>query len=211
MLVSLAILSIIAGSIAGAFGIGLRLLGPTGAPARLTGSSDVLAFEQQIGADVARATCMDSPGRSPDTPEQTTIPTLGGCPLSIANRPSTCGTEFSSGHPTGYLLCLAWYTPGQSVCHTVTYWEDAADVIQRSDFASGTTKTARFTTGGLLMTATWTPATTSNNTYLWTKQVNVLVQQKGTPNAAAVNPVSTTFKLVPLAADPLSPTVTSPC
>jgi prepilin-type N-terminal cleavage/methylation domain-containing protein len=206
LLVAIAVLSIIAGSIAGAFGIGLRLLGPTGAPARLTGNSDLLAFEQQIGADVARADCLAAPG-------QTSIPTTGCTAWS-----STCGTAFSqSSNPTGYVLCLAWYVRGFA-CHTVTYSQQSNGTVVRKD----NNTSARIATGGLQVAATWTPVSTSNNSYKWTKQVTITVKQvtiAGAPAAKigqVLQPVNTTFQLVPFAADPLSPVlagvgVISPC
>jgi prepilin-type N-terminal cleavage/methylation domain-containing protein len=207
LLVAISILAAIAGSIAGAFAIGFRVLGPTGAQATLTGNHDLLAFEQQIGADVARADCLASTG----PPVQTSIPS-GGCTNSVSKAGgSTCGSS--------YFLCLAWYVPGASpaTCHTVTYWQrsDGTGIIERSDLnlTTGSTTTARIATGGLTVTATWTPSATSNNGYSWTSKVTVVVTQQAIPGArAAANPPSTTFYLVPLAADPLSPVVPSgPC
>jgi prepilin-type N-terminal cleavage/methylation domain-containing protein len=217
LLVSMAILAAISGSIAGAFAIGFKVLSPTGAQATLVGNHDLLAFEQQIGADVARADCLASIG----PPVQTSIPTTG-CTNSVM-RPirsggSTCGSS--------YFLCLAWYVPGAYVpgappatCHTVTYSAQAAtQVVDRSDFNSstGVTKTARIATGGLSVQATWgPPIATSNNGYGWTNKVKVVVTQQAIAGAkAAAKPPQTTFYLVPLAADPLSPVLpagASPC
>jgi prepilin-type N-terminal cleavage/methylation domain-containing protein len=198
LLVVIAILAIIGGSLAGAFGIGLRLLAPTGAQATLTGNADSLAFEQQIGADVARADCLRAPNMQ-------AIPT-GGCQRSVQNSSSSCA-------PSGYSLCLAWYVPG-SACHTVTYWQQSDGAVMRSDLSTSTT-TTRIATGGLTIAATWTPATTSNGGYQWTKQVKITITQRGIPGApAAAQPATTVFQLVPLAADPLSPAVpggSSPC
>jgi prepilin-type N-terminal cleavage/methylation domain-containing protein len=198
LLVVLAILAIIGGSLAGAFGIGLRLLAPTGAQATLTGNADSLAFEQQIGADVARADCLAAPGMQ-------AVPT-GGCQRSVQNSPSSCA-------PSGYSLCLAWYVPG-SACHTVTYWQQPNGTIARSDLGTSN-QTTRIATGGLTIAATWTPAPTSNGNYQWTKQVTITITQQGIPGApAATRPATTTFQLVPLAADPLSsalPGGSSPC
>jgi prepilin-type N-terminal cleavage/methylation domain-containing protein len=207
LLVVLAILSVISGSIAGAFAIGFRVLGPTGAKATLVGNHDLLAFEQQIGADVARADCMASTG----PPVQTSIPT-GGCSQSVQKNPSTCNSALYSQ----YFLCLAWYVPGASpaTCHTVTYWQQAATgVIERTDLTTGTT--ARIATGGLTVTASWVPIATSNNGYSWANRVEVAVTQHAITGApAAARAAATTFYLVPLAADPLSPVLpsgSSPC
>lgn len=196
LLVALAILAIISGSLASAFEIGLRLLGPTGAQATLTGNHDLLSFEQQMGADVARADCLAAPG-------QPSIPT-GGC-ASFLSSVQNCT-------PSQDLLCLAWYVSGSS-CHAVTYLRRADGAIVRNDNVNSTS--ARIATGGLTIAASWTATPTSTNSYSWTKQVTILVTQKATSGApAAKTPVTTTFHLVPLAADPRSlalPAGTSPC
>jgi prepilin-type N-terminal cleavage/methylation domain-containing protein len=197
LLVAVAILATIGGSLAGALSIGFRLLGPGGAQARLTGSHDLLSFEQQIGADIARADCLRASG-------QTSVPT-GGCAASLQKSPTSCGAG-------AYILCLAWSVPGSSTCHTVTYTQTATtDTIVRTESpGSGAT---RFTTGGLVAAASWSTATTTNG-YLWTTQVNVAVTQQNTPDAPPAHYATTTFHLVPLVADPMSPVVaagTSPC
>ncbi|MEO8899615.1 MAG: prepilin-type N-terminal cleavage/methylation domain-containing protein [Candidatus Dormibacter sp.] len=198
LLVVIAILAVIGGSLAGAFGIGLRLLAPTGAQATLTGNADSLAFEQQIGADIARAHCLAAPSMQ-------AVPT-GGCQRSVQNSPSSCA-------PSGYSLCLAWYVPGSS-CHTVTYWQQSDGTVLRSDLSTSN-NTTRIATGGLKIAATWTPAPTSNGDYQWTKQVTITITQRAIPGAPApAQPTPTTFRLVPLAADPLSaalPGGASPC
>jgi hypothetical protein len=102
------------------------------------------------------------------------------------------------------------------VCHTVSYSQQAStDVVVRTDASTNGTASGRFTTGGLgHVNASWTAtATVTNNGYLWTKQIMVAVTQQDAPGAAA-RPVQTTFRVVPLVADPLSPVVpggTAPC
>jgi prepilin-type N-terminal cleavage/methylation domain-containing protein len=197
LLVTMTILATIVGSIAGAFAIGFHILNPANAPARLTGNNDLIAFEQVIGADVNRAVCLASSG----PPAQTAIPT-GGCTNSVQKNPSTCGSPFSSGNPTGYLLCLAWYVPGTTTCDTVTYAQMAGSgVILRSDSAGNS---SRVGTGGLLLSAAWTAAPTTTNAYQWTSQVVVTLTQQG---ARVAKPQTTTIYLEPLVADPLSPAV----
>jgi prepilin-type N-terminal cleavage/methylation domain-containing protein len=204
LLVTMTILATITGSIAGAFAIGFHVLNPGAAPAKLTGNNDLIAFEQQIGADINQAVCLASPG-PPGSSAQTPIPT-GGCTNSVQKNPSTCGAPFSTANPTGYLLCLAWYVPGSTTCHTVTYSQMASSgVILRTDTPTGLTGTsARLGTGGLSLAATWTPTATTTNAYQWTLQVKVAVTQQG---ANVVTPEATTFYLAPLVADPLSPAV----
>jgi prepilin-type N-terminal cleavage/methylation domain-containing protein len=196
LLVALAILAIISGSLASAFEIGLRLLGPTGAQATLTGNHDLLSFEQQIGADVARADCLAAPGL-------TSVPT-GGC-ASFLSSVQNCAQSQDK-------LCLAWYVPG-SQCHAVTYLQRSDGTIVRSDNINSSS--ARIATGGLTIIPSWSPARTSSNSYSWTKWVTITVIQTGIARAPAAKvPVQTTFQLVPLAADPLSlalPAGTSRC
>jgi prepilin-type N-terminal cleavage/methylation domain-containing protein len=201
LLVSLAILGAIGASIAGAFAIGFKTLGPGGAQAKLTGSNDLIAFEQQIGADVARAVCLAAPSQTP-------IPTTG-CTSSV-NK--VTGTGSTCGAANTYQLCLAWYVPGTVTCHTVTYSQSATGVVLRRD--STTSTSTRVGTGSLALSATWTPAPTTNNAYKWTTQVAVTATQVDSRIKLPQKAASTTFDLVPLAADPLSPSVpggTIPC
>lgn len=197
LLVTMSILATIVGSIGGAFAIGFHVLNPANAPAQLIGNNDLIAFEQQIGADVNNAVCLASPG----PPVQTAIPS-GGCANSVRKNPSTCGSPFSIAHPTGYLLCLAWYLPGTATCHTVTYAQMAGSgVLLRTDSAGNH---SRIGTGGLFLAATWTPQSTTTNGYNWTSQVIVTLTQRG---AQVAKPQTTTIYLAPLVADPLSSAV----
>jgi prepilin-type N-terminal cleavage/methylation domain-containing protein len=200
VVVSVAILATIAGSIGAAFAIGFRTLGNGEAQAKLVGDNDVIALEQQIGADVNRAVCLADPNDG-----QTSIPSPNGCLNSInKSGGSTCGAS--------YVLCLAWYAPGSS-CHTVTYVQQVGSGnIVRIDSAPGsTTNTTRVGTGGLSISVSWTPASTTTASYFWTKQVALKVTQK---NPVAVSPVTVkNFALTPLAADPMSAALggTNPC
>lgn len=197
LLVSMTILAIIGGSIAGAFAIGFVTLSPTGAQAKLVGNHDLLAFEQQIGADVARADCLAFPG------------------VAI---PSPCGsgkTGFPSKCQSGYLLCVAWYDPDPTLmnapCHTVTY-SDSGAFVQRSDDHGAP---ERISTGDLtLAISSW--KSTVINGYTWASQLTLKASQKsaaGAPTPRA-NPAIASYVLVPLVADPNSPVLpagTSPC
>lgn len=217
LLVSMSILVAIAGSIAGAFTIGFRAIGAGGAGARLGGDNDVIAFEQQIGADVNRAVCLASPAMGGSA---AVIPT-GGCQASI-NRSSGNG---GSTCAAGYVLCLAWSArlPSGSVCHTISYVPsgDGAYVL-RTDSAGGSNASARISTGMLsfknrdgTIGAEWTPVATSTSAsgtaagYSWTKEVDLTITQTGSRVRNPVGP--TVFALVPFSADPLSPAVSTAC
>ncbi len=196
LLVTLSVLAVIGGSLVGALSVGLRLLGPAGAPARLTGSHDLLAFEQQIGADIARADCLRAPNQS-------SIPTG-----AAARRPEDADELwFSRLHPVPRLV-RPWLV---NVPHGHVHADRNDGHLRPHGFCrSGGT---RFTTGGLAATATWSTVTSANG-YLWTAQVNLAVTQQNTPNAPPAHWATTTFHLVPLVADPMSPVVsggTAPC
>ena len=191
VLVSIAILAIIFGSVAAAVQAGVRALGAGGAGSRLTGSHDLIAFEQQLGADIARADCLATPGQS--------TPSSGGS-CSVSSFPAKCGSSF--------LLCVAWYSPSTVLttptCHTITYWQQSAGApIMRSDL-SPPPSSQQVTTGGFAVTVSWTPHGASGGAYTWVSEVSVAVDQTGTPGAPAVNPAKTTFVVVPLSTDPVS-------
>ncbi len=84
--------------------------------------------------------------------------------------------------------------------------------VLRYDTVQGTTTSHRISTGGLNLSATWTPVATSDGStgatasYTWTKQVVVAVTPQGQGAPAAQ-----TYNLAPLSADPMSPTVSGPC
>ena len=194
LLVAITVLAMIGSALGGAFAIGLRALGPGGTQERLAGNHDLLAFEQQISADVARADCLAAPG-------QTAIPT-GGCGASVQRAPSTCGTA--------YLLCMAWYQPGSASCHTVVYSLQRDQTLLRTDiaFAGGTPTTGssiRVSINPVRVKATWTARVTTTASYQWTDAVSVKVTQRGAPGAPLANPATATFVVIPLAVDPLSP------
>lgn len=182
LLVTMSILATIVGSIAGAFTIGFHVLNPANAPARLTGNNDLIAFEQVIGADINRAVCLAAPG-------QQTIPTGG------------CQTTTLTACRSGFLLCLAWYIPGSTTCHTVTYSRMASGTILRSDSAA---TSSRVGTGSLSLAVAWNAVPTTTSAYRWTSQVVVTLTQQG---ARVAKPQTTTIYLAPLATDPLSPAV----
>jgi prepilin-type N-terminal cleavage/methylation domain-containing protein len=205
LLVSVIILALIGVSIAAAFTVGFHVLGNRGDQVALAGSNDVLAFEQQLGRDIARADCLAASG-------QTTIPIYAtgvrGCQHSVNNSPTVC-------QPSGYQLCLSWYLPGSKPCHTITY-KGGSGFVNRVDtlvdpLTGTTTKNTQISTGDLSLSASWTPTATATSGNTWTTLVSVQVTQL---LAGARNPVSTTFRVVPMVDDPLAfppGSVTPPC
>jgi hypothetical protein len=200
------ILTVIGASIGGAFAVGFHVLGTGGDQVTLTGSHDLIAFEQQLGADIARAQCLAATGTPPSGYGQQPIPRnssgANGCQSSVYATPTTC--------QSGYLLCLAWYSPASSVCHTVTYREGAGSIL-RIDSVAGTTQ--RISTGDLSVAAGWsTTSTAQGNT--WTNLVAVEVDQLGIAGIVPSKLVKTTFRVVPLSDDPVAlppGSATPPC
>lgn len=193
LLVSITILAAIGGALGGAFAAGLHVLAPTGAQARLVGSHDLLAVEQQVSADVARASCIGNGGGSE------TIPS-GGCTASAF--PHNCG-------PQPYQLCVAWYSPGDQSCHTVIYaykynFETvpklADRMIVRVD--RSTNALVQLTTDAMDISASWSTFTPASN-HDWTRGVSLTLTQAGDAGAASI-PVSSSFSAGPLSADPAS-------
>ena len=196
LLVSIIILAVIGGSIAGAFSIGLRVLGNGQSQARLAGSHGILSFEQQLGGDIARAVCLSAP-------TQPSLPS-GGCAGSTQKSPTTCGA--------GYVLCLAYVVPGSTpaTCHTVTYSRLSDNSLARTDSTSA--GVGRFTTVAFTVTPVVFSTTTLNG-YTWVSQVKVTITQVATPGAPIAQPAAATFQAAPLVADPASPVSggTTPC
>jgi prepilin-type N-terminal cleavage/methylation domain-containing protein len=197
LLVSMVILTVIGTSIGGAFAVGFHVLGTHGDQVTLTGNHDLIAFEQQLGADIARAQCLAATGTPPPGYGQQPIPRNNssgatGCQSTVYATPTTCHS--------GYLLCLAWYSPAFSVCHIVTYREGAGSIL-RFDSVAGTTQ--RISTGDLHVAAGWsTTPTAQGNT--WTNLVAVEVDQLGIAGIAPSKLATTTFRVVPLSDDPLA-------
>lgn len=205
LLVSLAILALIGVSISGAFAVGFRLLGTGGAQAQLTGNSDVMALEQQLGRDINRAVCLAAPS-------QTSIP-QPGCGSSVNRSPSTCGSA-------SYVLCLAWYQPGATDCHTVVYKQAPGNtnlIRSDTDAGAGTTTQAQISAGDYTPQATWSATTTAASatgapaSYKWTYKVTVAFTQVG---PRLLHPVTASIQLAPLSMDPVSPSLAggfNPC
>lgn len=189
MVVALAVLALATTAILGAFEIGFLTLGTTGDQTNLVGNHDLLAFEQQLGADASRAVCLETSDHT----------AAGSCAQSVSHSPSSC--------QAGFIVCLAWYVPG-AVCHTVSYLNDATTgAVERFD-NHGAASPARLSTGGLKLVtpSMWTGAG-------WPSKVGLTIAQRTIPGAPTprAGPQQTTFNLYPLASDPSSSVGTSPC
>jgi prepilin-type N-terminal cleavage/methylation domain-containing protein len=118
VLISTALLALMAGAIAAATSAGARTVGSGGAGDRLAGDHDLMTVEQMLGKDMARAECVYSP---PSTL------VLGYCTLSQPAQ-SICASPPISGATV--LLCTAWtefwQTPSPTgsggACHVAVYY-----------------------------------------------------------------------------------------
>jgi prepilin-type N-terminal cleavage/methylation domain-containing protein len=86
LLVSLSILGVVGVGLTAAVDAGLHTLGAGGVPDRLRGSTAVVALEQSLATDVARAGCVVTPAAS-----------LGACPPAMADF---CTVDTP--------ICVAW-------------------------------------------------------------------------------------------------------
>ena len=132
ILVSLAILALTAGAIAGAFGITFKALAPGASKDRLASSNDLSVLEQMIGRDGARAACITAPDLSTGTYHvygQT-------APRSNPTNNGTCNTQTGYGDNGNAsipallsactsapydTLCFGWPQVSDSSCHVAVY------------------------------------------------------------------------------------------
>lgn len=104
MIITMAILTIVAGAIAAASVVGFRVVGHGGPGDRLTGAHDQMTVEQELSRDVSRAACISKPGSS----------TYGTCSKVPQSDCSALAGAF---------LCLAW--PEATGCHVAVYKQDS--------------------------------------------------------------------------------------
>ncbi len=62
IIVSMVIMTAIAGVIASIYSIGIKAVSPTGPQARMLGAHDLSILEESLGQDGARASCIQIPG-----------------------------------------------------------------------------------------------------------------------------------------------------
>lgn len=182
VIVSIAILAIIGGVIAGIFGVGLKALGPTGAQARLLGAHDLTVLEQSLGQDAARAACVEVPPGGAGH-------TYGSCSHGFSQ--ATCGSTS---------LCFGWVQVSGPTCHVAVYATGSSISATREEFVGATSlgsvplareQSVSVTVGAVVTT------TPPGESYSWVRSVQVTVAASGIANAP-----SQTLSLDPVATDP---------
>jgi prepilin-type N-terminal cleavage/methylation domain-containing protein len=192
--VSLAILAIIAGAIAAAFSVGLRVMAKGGPQDRLAGAHDLASLEQVLGRDGSRAAC---------------IKVLGATVYGHA----TCSSTFNqvAGCSAANSLCFAWPQFDGAVwsCHVASYSAISATVggmVARAEFSgASTTSTIPETVDTVIVTSTVGPSdvvTVSDGTpsppYPWLRSLHISIQATG----VSKQQFSQALTLHPVASDP---------
>lgn len=122
VIVSLVILAIVTGAVAGVFFVSFKAVAPSGPQARLFGAHDLTILEQSLGRDAARAACIDVSTGGGSNPFGScingfaTIQTWAaahGTPNCAANPPST--------------LCIGWVQVSDLSCHVAVYPNGTSD------------------------------------------------------------------------------------
>lgn len=230
VLVSLAIVAILAGAIAAAFTTGLRIVAPGGVTDRLSGAKDLALLEQILGRDGSRASCLtvESPFAVLGQTSSTCAATTGYGKLP--------GSACTSAQST-VLLCLGWpqlagTSPSflSSTCHVAVYSISApappatpaavGAVVMRTEYtvpligatSSSTEAVDQFDTVQVQV-GTPTPAGYKpTGTYNWFRSLLITLTATG----VAQSRPSQTLALHPVSGDPAGPaaavtTAGSPC
>ena len=199
LLVSMAILALLAATLGIALDVGIRTFGASGSGDRTAAARDISEFEVHLGADVARSACL-------------TTPASGGPAGACANSFLPLGTC-----PAGALICIAFPQP-QAVgsptylCHLVSYASTTtapAGVVRTEQFTGGsnvghvTVDPVAFSAGGGVSVQ---PAATG--ALPW---ATVRVQGLKSANPALRAPPVATMQFAPVSTIPTSSLVNSAC
>jgi prepilin-type N-terminal cleavage/methylation domain-containing protein len=196
VLVSLAILAMIAGSIAATFSVGIRVLARGGPQDRLAGAHDMATLEQVLGRDAARAACIQIQGAA--TVYGRTSPSSGPC---------SSATGYSKvGGCSAATFCFAWpqYASPNWSCHVAVY-TTVNQIITRTEYAVpiGSTATAissipESADTVILQVGALSTITVSDGNYPWLRTLPVNIKATG----VSKNPFNQTLALHPVASDP---------
>jgi prepilin-type N-terminal cleavage/methylation domain-containing protein len=182
LVVSVAILTVIGSVVATAFSLGLTLVQPGGPEARLQGANNLMALEQALGQDGARAACIQVPGGTK----------YGSCSASHFGQVPCPSTH----------LCVGWPQVSDSSCHVADYAIGASTVATRAEYKAGTA--TPLTSGPLAREApasitisSVSTVTPPGESYTWVRAIAILLTATGVTNGP-----SQTVTLHPLATDP---------
>jgi prepilin-type N-terminal cleavage/methylation domain-containing protein len=196
MVVTMGVVTLLMGAIAGSFSVASKIMRPGGAQDRLAAAQDGMVLEQVLSRDVSRAACIKVGAGT----------AKGTCSVGFANTSISGASGACSAVTT--VICVAWpwlADPAGASCRVAAYTKDSASsvaVVRRVEWrvVSGTAtsmQTLRQTTNpvgftvGPLSSGAWS---------------TVVVTATVTGNLALNNP-SVTLALRPLAADPNGPAI----
>lgn len=195
LIVSLAILAVIAGSLAAAFSIGIRVLARGGPQDRLAGAHDLATLEQVLGRDAARASCIQIQGAA--TVYGRTSPNSGPC--------SSATGYGKVGGCSGATFCFAWPQYGSPwSCHVAVY-TTVNQMVTRTEYAvpvgsgaSAVSSIPESTDTVTLQVGTLSTVTVLDGNYPWLRTLPVNIKATG----VSKNPFNETLALHPVASDP---------
>lgn len=186
MLVVLAIVAVIAGSIGAVFSVGLQVVSATGPQARLLDAHDLQILEQDLGRDGARAACIQLPS---------------------GTHYGSCSHQFNSIAPTectSSVLCIGWPQVSSGLCHVAAYGVGANVKAVRSEYtySGGTISTISSDALARSVPVTITPGTVvpvtpAGEGYTWVHALPITIA-----GTMSVNPPTQTLTLQPVTSDP---------
>jgi prepilin-type N-terminal cleavage/methylation domain-containing protein len=186
--VSLAILAIIAGAIAAAFSVGLRVIAKGGPQDRLAGAHDLAALEQVLGRDGSRAACIRIPG----------VPVYGR---------ATCSSAFTQVAGCSAALCFAWpqFDAAWS-CHVALYSpisNTVGHIVTREEFSGASPiSTIPETVDNVTVAVGPSDAVTVSDgnspAYPWLRSLHMTIRATG----VSTEQFSQALTLHPVASDP---------
>jgi prepilin-type N-terminal cleavage/methylation domain-containing protein len=188
--VSLSILAIIAGAIAAAFSVGLRVIAKGGPQDRLAGAHDLSSLEQVLGRDGSRAACIQVPG-------------------GTVYGHASCSTAISQTGCSADSLCFAWpqFDGASWSCHVALYSpisSTVSHIVTRKEFsAASPISTIPETVDNVIVTVGHADeVTVSDGTpsppYAWLQSLLVTIEATG----VSTNQFSQALTLHPVASDP---------
>lgn len=193
LIVSIAILAVIGTVVAAAFSVGLKAVSAHGATDRLAGAHDLMALEQQLGQDGARASCIEVGGHVYGRTATTCAPSTG------YGRVSAC---------TSAVLCIAWPQLSDFACQVAAYTETGTDpkvIVSRTLYsvASGAANalaavTVPLTVDPVRITLGTPDAPTAPGGYAWIRSLPITIEATG----VNLGQFSQTLALHPVATDP---------
>jgi len=210
LLVTTAIMAIVAGGIGGAFAIGSKVMSPGGVRDRLAGANDGMVLEQVLARDISRASCL----------QVAAAVASGSCSKGFASSAITNACSAVKPAPAT-VLCAAWpviSNPSDPSCHVAVYTQvtiapPTVGLVNRTEYkvvygTPTTVSTLQTTPMGTdpFLALTFTPTLTTDGT--WVSTITVLDVTNAVVGATK-NPPKETLVLRPLAADPSGPGTTA--